>query len=380
MTSQTIRPTGRVAVPDGAQARNAWRMRELIYGQLRSRAIGAMAELGLADVLGHGARTADQLASQVGADRALLPRLLRALASFEILHLEHRDGQQLFSLTPLGETLRSDGPGSALPTALLVASTVAPAWERLTQVVRTGRPAFTEVFGQDFFSHLGDDTRLRGIFDRSQETGLALELEGLLGAVDFTGPLSVADIGGGDAALLTGLLADRPELRGTLVDLAAALPPAALRLAGARLTERCELREGNFFEALPAGADRYVLRHILHDWDDESCVAILRNCRAAMSPDARLVLIDHLAAADPGAAAGEGSTGQWGGLMDLYMMSLFDGGRERTEEETRALLGEAGLTALRVTRLPGGTGVIEARGALGEPRPSGEEGGPHGAS
>ncbi|MET3985332.1 methyltransferase [Streptomyces sp. PvR034] len=365
MTSQTVRPTGKVAVPDAGRARHAWRMREMIYGQLRSRAISAMAELGLADVLGGGALTAAELAERVGADRALLPRLLRALASFEILHLEHRDGREEFSLTPLGETLRSDDPGSALPTALLVAATVAPAWERLTQVVRTGRAAFPEVFGQDFFSHLGDDTRLRRIFDRSQETGLALELEGLLGAVDFTGPLRVVDIGGGDGALITGLLADRPELRGTLVDLAAALPPAALRLAGAGLADRCELREGNFFEALPAGADRYVLRHILHDWDDESCVAILRNCREAMGPDARLVLIDHLSAADPTGDAGEGSSGQWGGLMDLYMMSLFDGGRERTREETEALLREAGLTALRVTRLPGGTGVIEARGTLG---------------
>lgn len=364
-TAATARPLGHVALPDAEQAQHALRMRELIYGHLRSRALCAMAELGVADQLAEQPLPAAELARRTGADPALLARLLHALAAFGALRTATAPGGPEFALTPLGATLRTDAPGSALPTALLVARTVAPAWELLTEVVRTGRPAFADVFGEDFFARLGGDADLRAVFDRSQETGLALELAALLDAVDFSGPLTVVDVGGGDAALLTGLLAAHPELRGVLVDLAEALEPAALRLVGTGLAERCELRAGDFFQPLPAGADRYVLRHILHDWDDGSCRALLRNCRAAMGPTARLVVVDHL-------ADGEGTGGdRWGAVMDLYMMSLFGGGRERTREELTALLRDAGFDTVRVTALPGGTGVFEAR-VTGEARIAGE--------
>ncbi|MFC0602221.1 methyltransferase [Streptomyces palmae] len=372
MTALSTGPTGAVAVPDGDRAAHAWQMRELIYGHLRSRAVCAAAELGLADTIGGGSPTAAELARATGADPVLLARLLRALVSFGVLRRVAREGVDGFGLTPLGETLRSDAPASALPTALLVATAVAPAWERLTEVVRRGRPAFAEVFGADFFAHLDGDPWLRGVFDRSQETGLSLELEGLLQAVDFAGPLTVVDVGGGDGALLTGLLQGRPESRGVLVDLAAALPAAARRLAGAGLADRCELVEGDFFTALPSGGDRYLLRHILHDWDDDSCRAVLGSCRRAMGPGARLVLVDHLADEPHEDPPDRGPSGQWGALMDLYMMSLFAGGRERTREEVAGLLREAGLTLVRATLLPGGTGVLEAR-VGGGPGESGGE-------
>lgn len=390
MTAATTRPPGHVALPDAEQARHALRMRELIYGHLRSRALCAMAELGLADALAERPLPAAELADRAGADPALLTRLLHALAAFGALRATSgqsgssgpsgssgssgpsgeavqagRPGE-FFELTPLGAALRTDAPASALPTALLVARAVAPAWERLTESVRTGRPGFPEAFGEDFFSRLGADPALRSVFDRSQETGLALELAAVLDAVDFSGALTVVDVGGGDAALLTGLLAANPELRGVLVDLAEALEPAARRLAGTGLGARCELVAGDFFAPLPPGADRYLLRHILHDWDDDACRALLRNCRAAMGPEARLVVVDHLAGADP--AGGD----RWGAVMDLYMMSLFGGGRERTREEVTGLLHEAGFGAVRVTRLAAGAGVFEAR--PGDGRPAG--GGP----
>lgn len=363
---------GAVAVPDSEQAYHAWRMRHLIYGHIQSRAVCAMAEFGLADMLSAGPLPVAELADRVGADAVLLARLLRALACFEVLRLTRRDGRDCYELTPLGETLRSDAPASALPTALLVSSTVAPAWDRLPDVVRTGRPAFADIFGQDFFSYLGGDPELRAVFDRSQETGLALEMEGVLSAVEFTGLQSVVDVGGGDGALLTALLEAHAHLRGVLVDLPAALPAAARRLAAAGLQQRCELHEGDFFGTLFKGGDLYVLRHILHDWDDDSCRAVLRTCRVAMAPGARLVVIDHLAARDPETARpgdDEGRTGQgatapgtpWGALMDLYMMSLFSGGRERSQDEVAGLLRDTGFTVVRVTRLPGDTGIVEAR-------------------
>ncbi|MFF0451410.1 methyltransferase [Streptomyces sp. NPDC004609] len=361
MTAPRTAPAGAVAVPDSARAGQAWHMREMIYGHVRSRAVCAAAELGLADAIGTGSPTAAELAGATGADPALLARLLRALVSFGVLRREPGDDAEGYSLTPLGETLRSGVPASALPTALLVATTMAPAWERLTEVVRHGRPAFADVFGVGFFSHLDRDPWLRGIFDRSQESGLSLELEGLLQAVDFTGPLTVVDVGGGDGALLTRLLGEDPRSRGVLVDLAAALPAAARRLTGAGLADRCELVEGDFLTALPPGGDLYLLRHILHDWDDASCHVVLRNCRRAMGPGARVVVVDYLVDEAKGDGPDQGASGQWGALMDLYMMSLFTGGRERTREEMAGLLREAGLTPVRTTLLPGGTGVMEAR-------------------
>ncbi|MGW0191374.1 DUF6875 domain-containing protein [Streptomyces sp. NPDC003362] len=348
-----------VPLPDAEQAREALRMRRLIYGHLRSRAVCAMAELGLADLLAdEGPLDAPAVAERTGADPALLTRLLRALAAFGVLEAAGTTPPVRYRLTPLGATLRSDAPGSALPTALLALSATGPAWQRLPRVVREGRPAYAAEHGVDFFAHLDADPWLRGVFDRSQETGLALELRGVLDALDLTGTGVVVDVGGGDGALLAGLLAARPGLRGVLVDRAAALPAARARFATAGLGERCDAVEGDFFGTLPTGGDLYVLRHILHDWDDDSCVRLLRSCRAAMPPGARLALVDHMAdrADDPERA-------EWGALMDLYMMTLFDGGRERGRAETEALLHRAGFTVTAVTRLPGGSAVVEAHPA-----------------
>ncbi|MEV5341656.1 DUF6875 domain-containing protein [Streptomyces sp. NPDC052676] len=350
-----------VPLPDAGQAREALRMRHLIYGQLRSRAVCAMAELGLADLLAEdGPLTADTLAARTGAHPESLARLLRALASFGVLEADGGEPVR-YALTPLGATLRSDAPGSALPTALLALAATGPAWQRLPEVVRDGRPAYGAAHGRDFFAHLDEDPWLRTVFDRSQETGLALELRGVLDALDLTGTRVVVDVGGGDGALLAGLLSARPRLRGLLVDRPAALPAARARFAAAGLGERCEAVEGDFFGTLPSGGDLYVLRHILHDWDDDACVRLLRSCRAAMAPGARLALVDHMT--DP---ADGPERAEWGALMDLYMMTLFGGGRERGRAETEALLRRAGFTVTAVTRLPGGSAVVEARPAAAD--------------
>ncbi len=357
-------PAGRVAVPDGEQARNARRMRHLVYGHLRSRAVCAMAELGLADLLGDDRLTATELARLSDADPALLARLLRALAVFGVLREE---GAGQFALTPLGATLRGDAPGSALATALLASAAVAPAWQQLPEVVRSGRPAFAAEFGREFFAHLESDPELRSLFDRSQETGLALELESVVGAVDLSGPHTLVDVGGGDAAMLTGLLDAFPQLSGILVDLASALPAARRRLAATGLADRCVLVEGDFFGVLPSGADSYLLRHILHDWDDNSCRELLRSCHRAMDPGSRLLVVEHLVAPADALSGADASDAQSGALMDLYMMSLFGGGQERGRAEFEGLLRDAGFTVTGVTRLPGGSAVVEARQTGGEP-------------
>ncbi|MEZ0095767.1 DUF6875 domain-containing protein [Streptacidiphilus sp. EB129] len=357
-------PPGHVAVPDGTQAQNAWQMRQMIYGHLQSRAVCAMAELGLADLLTRRPLTAAELAGATGADPDLLQRLLRALTAFGVLRGTRLDR---FALTALGATLRSDAPASALPTALLVSGLVSHAWNGLSQVVRSGRPSFAEEFGQDFFGHLDGDPELRAIFDRSQETGLALELESVLGAVDLSEARRLVDVGGGDGAMLTGMLDAHPQLTGVLVDRGAALATARERLAATGLEDRCELVEGDFFGTLPSGGDAYLLRHILHDWDDDSCRKLLSGCCRAMGPEGRLLVIDHLTAPDEeGRRPGPEDRAQanHGAFMDLYMMSLFGGGQERGLSEFDALLRGAGFTVGGVTRLPGGSAIIEARPAV----------------
>jgi hypothetical protein len=328
-------------------------MRQMLYGHLRSRALCAAVVLGIPEIIGTGCRTADELATATATDPGALYRLLRALAA--VGALAEKPGRQ-FTCTPLGATLRMDAPGTAGPTALLIDSVVGAAWDGLLDTVRTGRPAFEWLTGTDFFSHLNEQPAVRETFDRSQAAGLVLELDDLAAAIPVRPDATVVDVGGGDGALLVHLLADRPGCRGVLADTEQVLGHAKARLGSAGLLDRCRLAAVDFLEAVPGGGDLYLLRHILHDWSDEACVAILSACRRAMRPGSTLAIIEITAPA-PGAA---GPAAQAAALMDLYMMSLFQGGRERTPAEIEHLAEQSGLTMRTVSHTRGGTAVLMA--------------------
>ncbi|WP_049887727.1 methyltransferase [Saccharopolyspora spinosa] len=331
----------------------ARQVRELLYGQLLSRALQAFAVLGVADELGDVVKSLDVLAERVGARPEPLRRLLRALAAFEVLVEPEPDH---FGLAVLGHALRSDAPGSALPTALLATGEVGQAWDQLLETVRSGRPGFERAFGTSFFGYLELKPGLRTMFDRSQESGLRAELPDILRAVDLADG-TVVDVGGGDGALLAGVLSAAPGLRGVLVDRQDAVAAARRRFEAADMAHRCEARIGDFFGPWPEGAEIYLLRHVLHDWEDERCAALLRGGRRVMAPGSRLLVVEF-------AHARRGESGpdaRTAALMDLYMLSLFDGGRERTIAELVGLLDAAGLMVDSIAPLPTGAVVINAR-------------------
>ncbi|WP_166677707.1 methyltransferase [Amycolatopsis arida] len=331
-------------------------IRRLLYGQLLSRAVQTFAELEVADRLGDADRPVAELAAECRVPVDPLRRLLRALAAFDLVA---ESAPEVFRLRPLGAAVRAGAPASALPTAQLAAGEVGTAWDHLLDTVRTGTPAFERLFGTGFFGYLERKPGLRAVFDRSQAAGLELELPEVLRRLDLAGAGTAVDVGGGDGALLAALLAAAPGWRGVLVDRPEAVAAAERRFADAGLADRCAARPGDFFAELPGGGDLYLLRHILHDWADEPGRAVLASCRRALATGpagARLVVVEQ-------AAAARGDTGEearFAALLDLYMLSLFGGGRERTVDELVDLLGTAGLSVVSVAPLPGGAVLIEA--------------------
>lgn len=327
-------------------------VRQMIFGQLLSRAVCTAAELGLSDVLADGPLPVAGLAAHTGAHPRRLSQLMRCLAAFE-LYAARADG--CYQLTPLGAALCTGVTGSALPTALLASGAIGTAWTGMSGTVRTGRTAFDEQLSVSFFEHLDRDGRLRELFDRSQDHDQELEIDQLLASVDFSGYRRIVDVGGGDGALLARLLQAHPRAEGVLLDGPEAAANAKARMARAGLTSRCATEAGDFFSAVPSGADLYLLRQILHDWDDERCVELLRACRHAMPPTARLMIIERVLEEDA-----TGQDAQFAALMDLYMMTVV-GGEERSGREFGDLLAKAGFDVGTVHHLPTAVAVIEAR-------------------
>jgi hypothetical protein len=331
---------------------HALRMRRLLYGHLVSRALCSIAALRIPDLIGDGAVSASELARRTATHAASLRQTLRALTTFGVF-VEHADGT--FGLTPLGASLRSGATASALPTAMLVGNEIGQAWNQFEVTLRTGNTAFSAAFGTDFFSYVDLKPETRAIFDQSQATGLALDLDRIVAGLDFSGYRKIVDVGAGDGALLEHLLRSYPDVRGVVLDLPRVAVKARQRMRAAGLEDRCDVRAGNFFGRIPGGGDLYLLRQILHDWDEEHCVRLLRTCRAAMPPGARLLIIELLAEERVHAR----QDGEMTAIMDLYMLSIFDG-KERTRAEFTELLAAAGFEIADVTLLGDRLGAIAA--------------------
>jgi hypothetical protein len=314
----------------------AW---QLVTATWIAHPIRAMAVLGLADHLAAGPRTIDDLAVATGTHAPTLARLVSALVS---LGLCDEDGQGRIRLTPIGEFLRADVPGTVRPFALGVMSpTFERAWHELPAAVRTGQPVFSDVHGLGFWDYLAAHPKEGARFDAAMSGG-AERARGLLAVRDLASLGTLVDVGGGQGRLLATALAAVPGLRGVLFDRPEVLAGAEPILAEAGVRDRCDLVGGDFFAAVPGGGDAYVLASIIHDWPNEQAVAILRSCHRAMAPGARIWLIENVLAA--------GKADGWTRLLDLLMLVLF-GAQERTTEEYRALLEAAGFA--EVTVLPG---------------------------
>lgn len=334
MTSPTVHPAQRIV--------------DLGFGFIFSAALSTAAELGVADRLTQGPRSAASLAEELGVDARSLYRVLRLLASVEVFS---EDDTGRFSLTPAADCLRTDTPGSLRSAVLMLTQRIfwAPAGE-LTETVRTGRNPFERIFGASFFDFLTKDATQGAIFHRGMSSLSDMENGPIAGSYDFTPVRRVVDVGGGHGGFLLEVLEAAPHVRGVLYDHRHVLAEA--RIAQAGFADRCELVEGDFFESVPSGADAYVLKRILHDWSDEVCVRILRNCREAMVEHGRVLVVDTVI--PPGSAPHGGK------VLDVMMMASLPGGRERTEEELGKLFAQAGLRLSRVIHTPAALSITEA--------------------
>ena len=331
------------------------KLMSLIQGFMAARVVHVAAELGIADLLGDGKKTAEALAHQTETHPPALYRLLRALASLALLE-EIEPG--CFALTELGDQLRTGVSGSLRNFALMFGGDRSwRSWGNLLHSVRTGESATQHLYGMGSFEYLAAHPEQAVIFNEAMAEATRQVAGALVAAYDFSRFRAVADIGGGSGTLLAAILAATPNLHGMILDLPAGIAEAAHKLAVADVSDRCEVLAGDFFRAVPSGADAYILKSVIHDWDDERSITILLNCRKAISSDGKLLLVERVMPTRMEASPNNHRMA----MLDTHML-VMPGGRERTEDEYRALLASARFELTHVLRLREGVGVsvIEA--------------------
>jgi SAM-dependent methyltransferase len=313
----------------------------LIGGFRVTQMIHTAAMLNICDRLAAGPRDAADLAAEAGADSRLLHRLLRALAGVGVLE-EGLDGR--FTNTEMGELLRTDVPGSAAGVAAgLPQDNGWKAWGQLPRGVVEGSIPHVLGNGATFWEVMARDPETSARFNAQMVSNTEAFVPQLLEAIDFSRVGTVVDVGGGNGGLIASVLSAHPGLRGVLFDVESGLAGAGEFLRRRGVADRCTTVAGDFFEAVPSGGDIYLLRLVLHDWDDDHAARILKTVRRAMSPGSRLLVIDHLlpARADTSPASRAAL------IIDMHMYVLF-GARERTERDMRGMLDAAGFKVERI--------------------------------
>jgi len=314
-----------------------------------SRILYVAATLGLADRLAAGPKTAEELAGPTQTHAPSLYRLMRALGFLGVLA---EDPARRFSLTPLGEALKSGAPGAARPTVLTLASNwMSQTFDHLLYSVQTGKPGFDKAMGMPVFDFLAKNPELASLFSETMVGFHGQEPAAIASAYDFSGLGTIVDVGGATGNLLAAVLAKTPGARGILFDLPHVVRDAPALLQARGLAGRVTIEAGSFFERVPAGGDAYLLSHIIHDWSEAQCLTILGHCRRAMKPDGRLLIIEMVLP--------PGNEPHPGKMLDI-MMLVGPGGQERTAAEYGTLLGQAGFRLTRVVPTPSAVSVVEA--------------------
>ncbi|MGH3720770.1 MAG: methyltransferase [Pseudonocardiaceae bacterium] len=326
-----------------SQPPSAVTMHGLLAGALVAQAISVIARFGVADVLAEGTAQVEEIARRVGAHGPTLYRVLRPLGDVGVVaELEDRH----FALTPLSEVLRSDVPGSLRGWATLLGMPLhRDPWTGLYETVRTGESAFHRVHGTEPFDYFAEHPEDAAVFDAAMTSVSTSQVAGIITAYDFSRLRTVVDVGGGRGGLLAAILSVNPHLQGVLFD-----RPAVV--AGAEIIDRCTVVGGDFFDSVPEGGDVYLLSNVIHDWDDDHAVEILSACRASMADTACLLIAEIVLL--------EGAAPSMRKLVDVEMLVMTSGGRQRTEAEHRALLGRAGLRLARVVPTTSMASLVEA--------------------
>jgi DNA-binding PadR family transcriptional regulator len=329
------------------------RLRQLVNGYQVTQAIHVAVVLGLPDLLAAGPRSASDLVAATGSHPGSLYRLLRALTSVGLLRTSGEDDNRQFELTELGHLVRNDVTGSLAGWVMLVGRPYHwEAWGDLLHSVQTGQTAFDARHGGEsvwaWRERRPEESR---IFDRAMSSIAATVARGLADAYDFGGCSVVADLGGGEGTLLATVLPRYADMKGVLLDLPHVVSGAPAVLAAAGVADRCEIVPGSFFESVPSGCDAYLLKSILHDWDDAASVQILQQIREATSATSKLLIVERIVTdREPSAIAA---------MSDLNMM-VNTGGQERSIEQWRALADAARFELTRTIDIGFGWSVIEA--------------------
>ncbi len=324
----------------------AW---ERLMAFATTRVIGALVEVGAIEALGNGPATAAKLAGDLDLDADTLERTLR-LAADEGIVARGRGGA--WSLTATGQALREGhSPSISYWARHINSAAVQEAWANLAASIRTGEPSFPATHGRSVWDHFAANPDEERLFASSMREMTGLVKAWVVSGYPWPERGAVCDVAGGSGPLLAAILAARPELNGVLVEAPGVLPEADAHLQRAGVRDRVELVEGNIFERVKVKADLYLLKDILHDWDDERSLVILETVRRAMPPGSKLILVETLLDRDhPDPVAV---------LVDLHMLTQCDGGRQRSADELRSLLAAAGLRPGEI-HLTGGPALIEA--------------------
>jgi len=315
-----------------------------------SQLLYVAAKLGIADLLASGEKNADELAELCDAHAPSLYRALRTLASAGVFA---EDDDRRFSMTPLAEPLRSDVPGSVRGYVIMQGEPwLWNAWSLAEHSVRTGEPAFNRLHGAHIFEFLEQNPEAAAVFNAGMSGRAASADVAITRDYDFSGVRSIVDVGGGHGLMLIAVLQAWPQMRGTLLDRPAVAEGARERIAAAGLADRCQVLGGDFFDSVPAGADCYVLANVIHDWDDDAAISILRTCHAAMQPGSRILIVEAILPA--------GNEPHPGKIGDVQML-VITGGQERTELQFRTLLTASGFTPTRVWPTTSTVSIVEGR-------------------
>lgn len=351
MTTTTTDEPGRTTDPGAVRGA----LVPLLFGFFPTQVLHVAATLRIADHLDSGPRTTADLAATTGTDEPSLARVLRALACFGVVE-EVDPGT--WALGPHGPGLLTEGAVSLRHVVLLFAADeVWRSWGDLGETVRTGEPAWDRITGASSFEHMRRNPEFQAMFNRAMAEGTRNAAPGIAEAGGFDRFRSVVDVGGGDGTLLAAVLRAHPHLRGTVFDLAEGMEEAPRVLAAAQVSDRGTAEAGDFFAGVPGGHDAYLTKSVIHDWDDDRAGRILRNIRAAMGPDGTLLVVEPVMPDAPSSSP------------DVLMMVMSDlnmlvctGGKERTEDEFRTLLADAGFAVRAISPVPGPTNysVIEA--------------------
>ena len=322
---------------------------QMILGGLMQKSIWVAAKLGIADLLREKPQTAEELAAATNTDAPSLYRVLRLLASTGIF-AENSDGK--FNLTPIAELLRSDTPNSMRDYAIMMGEDwIWQAYGELMHTVKTGEIAHDKVQGMSSFEFFEKNEEVGKIFNRAMTNLSLLSAPAIVEAYDFSSINKLVDVAGGHGLLLAAILKANPHLQGVLFDLPFVIENAGELLESEGVAARTEKVSGDFFESVPAGADAYLMKHIIHDWNDERSVKILQNIYRAMNDDGKVLIVEMVVPVgnEPSPAKG----------LDLVMLTV-EGGKERTEKEYRELLAAAGLRLSRVIPTRSPYSIVEA--------------------